>query len=419
MEISPIQGQNIFENKFEPSSSSINLENLETVVPAIPDSEDKKDTSYKLLNMAKISAIGLTSLMHLGAAGYHVLNNSSKREPADNIALSTSKIVLVSQCLLETYQALKKNRLVEAIARFIEPLFIVAEKRVEDLGLARGLGLGISQLVGSQEGIYNELAKETLGIDVKDKNAKSVTKGQDVDLNIMAMQKIFREIVDGGILSGRRFLTGLTLKNIREKLAEFASRFKISAFSEFTNPAHGDYRGRFNAFLKSSGLQSIKDLFKGNDKLDKGHTDAISGYLMILGSVLGYIGKANKNIFYKIGGTIRNLGGTVADMALFGHPEPDFNISAMFLTVNTFMDIVQRFIPAKWLNVILPWSNFSMAAYNVGVGLYLNRSSKKSNEGEKIQYHDTDLHLRESKVARLHQDTRVKQVNSSQRAMAA
>ena len=43
------------------------------------------------------------------------------------------------------------------------------------------------------------------------------------------------------------------------------------------------------------------------------------------------------------------------------------------------------------LNLILPWSNFSMAAYNIGVAVYLNRSSKKTNEGDKIKYHDTDL----------------------------
>lgn len=32
-----------------------------------------------------------------------------------------------------------------------------------------------------------------------------------------------------------------------------------------------------------------------------------------------------------------------------------------------------------------------MSAYNIGVGLYLHRSSAKTDEGDKIQYHDTDL----------------------------
>ena len=154
---------------------------------------------------------------------------------------------------------------------------------------------------------------------------------------------------------------------------------------------HKDYREKFIAFLEKSGLQSIKDLFQGDGERDKGHTDALSGYLMIIGLMLGYMDKASKGLLYKLGGTIRNLGGTVADIGLFGHKDPDFNISSMFLSVNTFMDIVQRFIPETMLNIILPWSNFSMSAYNIGVAIYLNRSNKKSNEGDEIQYHDTDL----------------------------
>ena len=309
----------------------------------------------------------------------------------DAVALNTSKVLLTAQCMHETWEAWKKNRLVEALARFIEPLFIVAEKRIEDLGLARGLGLGISQLVGSQEGIYNELAKQKYNIDVTDSKAKPPTQGQDLDLNMMAMRKLFKENITGGFGAGRRFLTGLNADNIKTKLTEFLAKFKFNSVLELFNSDNGNYRGRFEKFLEESGLIAIKQLFKGDENRDKGHTDALSGYLMIFGSILGYLGKANKNIFYKLGGAVRNLGGTVADIALFGHPEPDFNISAMFLTVNTYMDIVQRFLPQKMLNLILSWSNFSMAAYNIGVGLYLNRSSKKSNEGDQIEYHDTDI----------------------------
>jgi len=54
------------------------------------------------------------------------------------------------------------------------------------------------------------------------------------------------------------------------------------------------------------------------------------------------------------------------------------------------MDIVQRFIPASLKNIIMPWSNFSMAAYNLGVGLYLNRSDMKTNQQDKVKTYDTD-----------------------------
>ena len=279
----------------------------------------------------------------------------------------------------------------EAFSRFIEPIFILAEKRVEDLGLARGIGLGISQLVGSQEGIFNELAKQKLGMDVTVKDGPKPTMGQDFDLNLNAMTKIFRENIFGGFGNERRFLTGFTWGNIQKQLKEFKERFNLSAIKDLLDTKHGDYRDRFEVFLKTSGLSAIKELFGGDKKRDKGHTDALSGYLMILGSLLGYMDKAGKGLCYKIGGTLRNTGGAVADIGLFAHEDPDPNIAAMFLSVNTVMDMLQRFIPSKMLNLILPWSNFSMAAYNIGVSIYLNRSSKKTNKGEDIKYHDTDL----------------------------
>jgi hypothetical protein len=363
-------------------------------VQQLNNDENNSNTAYEFLRKAiPLPGAMISSFAHLYAFSSHILNPSNnERIAADSQALTVSKVALVSNCLLQTYEALKKNRLVEAFSRFIEPLFIVAEKRVEDLGLARGIGLGISQLVGSQEGIVNELAKQKLGFDpTKKGEAQIPTMGQDLDLNFSAFKKLFAESVKGGLGKNRRFLTGLSIDNIKDKSSKFLSEFNLASISDLFKSNEDDYRERFKTLLKSSGLQHIKDLFQGNPQLDKGHTDALSGYLMIIGSLMGYMDKASKGILYKIGGTIRNLGGTVADIALFGHKDPDFNISSMFLSVNTVMDMVQRFIPAKMLNVILPWSNFSMAAYNIGVSIYLNRSNKKSNEGDEIEYHDTDI----------------------------
>lgn len=345
-----------------------------------------------ILKTLPIGGASISSLFHLWASIYHTFHlKDNKRAAPDKQALNVSKIALVSNCILQTIEALKKNRFLEAFSRFIEPIFILAEKRVEDLGLARGIGLGISQLVGSQEGILNELAKQKLGVDVTAKDGPKLSMGQDLDLNLTAMAKIFKENIIGGFGKDRRFLTGFNMPSIKTKIKEFKENFNLSAVKDLLNPKHGNYRDRFEVFLQTSGLNAIKELFSGDKKRDKGHTDAISGYLMILGSLLGYMDKASKGLFYKLGGTIRNAGGAVADIALFAHEDPDPNISAMFLSVNTAMDILQRFIPAKMLNLILPWSNFSMAAYNMGVAIYLNRSSRKTNEGMKIKYHDTDL----------------------------
>jgi len=376
---------------FSPSQFNPSFQEFTKPQPT-PTQNTNDDLIKTIFNYAKMGGIGLTSVLHFWAGIKHLLNfKSNERSSLDEIALNTSKFVLVGQCLFETWQALKKNRIVEAIARFIEPLFLVAEKRIEDLGLARGLGLGISQLVGSQEGIYNELANQKFGVDVKKKDTPLLSMGQDLDLNIEGMSKIFRENILGGLFGARRFLTGFTWKNIVEKSKLFLKELNFKAFAELLDFSNGSYIERLTKFLNNSGLKHIKDLFQGDKERDKGHTDAVSGYLMILGSLLGYMGKANKNILYKLGGTLRNLGGAVADVAIFGHPDPGYSVSALFLSINTFMDIVQRFIPQKMLNIILPWSNFSMSAYNIGVGLYLHRSSAKTDEGDKIQYHDTDL----------------------------
>jgi len=374
------------------NSAAPKIENFSSNPQKTKTKKTDDELSKKIFNYTKLGGISLTSALHFWSGIKHLLNfKSNARSPLDDIALNTSKFVLVGQCLFETWQAWKKNRVVEALARFIEPLFLVAESRVEDLGLARGLGLGISQLVGSQEGIYNKLAMQKYGVDVKKNDGTLVSKGQDLDLNIDAMYKIFKEIALGGFFTGRTFLTGFSINNIKEKSKLFLKELNFKAFAELLDFSNGTYIERLTKFLNNSGLKHIKNLFQGDKERDKGHTDAVSGYLMILGSLLGYMGKANKNILYKLGGTLRNLGGAVADVAIFGHPDPGYSVSALFLSINTFMDIVQRFIPQRMLNIILPWSNFSMSAYNIGVGLYLHRTSSKSDEGENIQYHDTDL----------------------------
>jgi hypothetical protein len=323
------------------------------------------------------------------------------RKFIDASALNFSKLILTLSCGINGYEAWKKNRLWEALSRFIEPIFIVAEKRTEDLGLARGIGLGISQLVGSQEGIYNEVVQNKLGIDLTNKDEKRLpTMGQDHDFNTLAFRKIAKEIFTGGLGSGRRFLTGFTLPNTKEKLGNFFSQFSLSSLKEFIS-SQGDLVSRYEKFCEKSGLNNIQELCQGDSKKDKGHTTALSGYTMILGSLLGYLDKANKGFLYKLGGTMRNLGGVMADVSIFGHKDPYYNASAIFLIVNTFMDIVQRFIPPHLKQIILPWSNISMATYNIGCGLYLNRSYMKSNHQDHVQTYDTDLvKTAESTVAR-------------------
>lgn len=325
----------------------------------------------------------LTGLGHV-AAGAAYLFGTQAKEKIDSFALNLSKIVLSLNCSYQGLEAFKGKRLWEGISRILEPIFIIAEKRVEDLGLARGIGLGISQLVESQDGIREEL------INQKKLDSKNITMGQDHDLNFVAMKKIAGELLEGNVLGNRRFLTGFTWANIKDALKNFGKDFKISSVGELVS-SQGTGRERIQRFFDSSGLSHIKKLCVGDDKLDKGHTTALSGYLMIAGSVIGYLDKATKGMLYKIGGTIRNMGGMIADVSIFGFPDVKHNMASPFLTVNGFLDIFQRFIPTEATSAIKTVGNLSMAAYNVGVGIYLDRSNDKTNKEDQITRYDTDL----------------------------
>lgn len=326
----------------------------------------------------------LTAIGHLASAFAHTFNLSTKGT-VDQFALNLSKIMLSANCLIQAKEAFKENRIIEVISRILEPIFIIVEKRVEDLGLARAIGLGISQLVESQDGIFQEILKQ------KNINPKNITAGQDVDINIQAGLKLAKEILRGGLGKDRRFMTGFSWHNIQNALANFSKQFNFSSLKEIFNQEHGDIRNRLQAFYDTSGLSHIKTLCEGNKAYDKGHTTALSGYMMMFGSLIGYFDKQSKGVFYKIGGTLRNLGGMVADVSIFGHPDTMHNLSSPFLLVNGFMDMLQRFIPSRFNNLTKVIGNISMAFYNVGVAIYLNRSNDKTNDKEHIKHFDADL----------------------------
>lgn len=326
----------------------------------------------------------ITAILHSVAALQYIFNSKSKKR-MDSTALNTSKVILSSNCLIQTYEAMKENRIWEGGSRFLEPLFILAENRVEDLGLARGIGLGISQMVESQDGIYQEIAKS------KKLNPESISMGQDHDINWTACKKLFRELMIGGLGSGRRFMTAFTFKNIKESLSEAYQNFSLSAFTKPFGSEYKTSRERIQAFFDLSGLTQIKKLCVGDSTKDKGHTTALSGAMMILGSVIGYMGKGHKNILYKLGGTLRNVGGMVGDVGIMGHPDVRHNLSAPFLFVNGIFDIAQRFVPSTWTRLIKAMGNISMAFYNIGVAIYLDRSNDKTNEKKQIKRFDTDL----------------------------
>lgn len=349
-----------------------------------------------LRNNIPLKGAYITAAGHIAAAFAYIFNLDSK-EKIDSVALNTSKTILSANCGIQTIEAGKERRLWEALSRFIEPLFIIAEKRVEDLGLARGIGLGISQLVESQDGIYKELCKSKLGIDIEDeKETRKPSMGQDHDVNIDAFKKILKEILVGGVGEDRRFLTGFKWQDMKTELANCVKNFSIKPFMKLFGSDDRPIRERLQEAYDDSGLSYLKKLCVGDDKKDKGHTTALSGYMMIIGSLIGYMDKATKGTLYKLGGSLRNLGGMVADVSIFGSPDTMHNLASPFLTVNGVLDIAQRFIPETMTRAIKAVGNMSMAFYNIGVAIYLNRSNDKTNEKDKISRYDTDLNTKSS-----------------------
>lgn len=293
-------------------------------------------------------------------------------QKADDLSLSSSKVLLSANCLIQTIEALKKNRIWEAIARFIEPMFILVEKNVEDLGLARGFGVGISQIVESQAGIHDEILKSE-NTDAADINFK-----KDHQLNWQAMKRLTKEILEGGIGKNRRFLTNFTWGSISEAFSNCAKDFQLNSIFELAKG--GDARENIQAFFDKSGISHLKKLCVGNDERDKGHTAAFSGWMMIFGSILGYLNRAKRNFAYKLGGTARTSGGIIGLVSILGNPDLKHNIAAPFLGVSGVVEILQRFIPEKAKRMIKFAGNFSMAFYNMGISYYLNRSSDKTND---------------------------------------
>ena len=377
----------------------VSVSDLNTDIPKLdelhqktPEDKAEKDSKSEATGLKKfmkdhlpLGGAYVTAIGHTIAASGFVFGFNSK-EFIDKISLNASKLYMSANCAFQAYEALRGKRLWEGIARIIDPIFILIEKRVEDLGLARGMGIGISQWVEAQDGIRQEI------VEAKNLDAKEVSFKQDHNLNITAMKKLAKELWQGGLGKNRRFLTGTTMGNTSKSLSNFAKDFSFSSIKTIFDP---NIKGRvkIKKFFEDSGLMHIKNLCAGDTEKDKGHTTALSGYLMTIGSLIGYMDKASKGILYKIGGSMRSIGGGIGDLAMLGFPDFKHNLCTPFLLVNGALDIIQRFVPKTATNLIKTIGNLSMASYNIGCAIYLDRSHDKTDHEQKISRYDTDLEL--------------------------
>jgi len=128
----------------------------------------------------------------------------------------------------------------------------------------------------------------------------------------------------------------------------------------------------------SSGFGADRKLFVKAEN-DKGHTMALFGHLIMLGSMLGvFFGANQRNLMNKIGGVIRNLGGFLGDITMILHGDESFVLSGCFYAANAVIDALQRFLPA---NIIDPINHFNMILNNVATYHY-GKISRKRNENK-------------------------------------
>lgn len=145
----------------------------------------------------------------------------------------------------------------------------------------------------------------------------------------------------------------------------------------------GNLIANFKAFKEmltetlDGGFGKHRKIFVPKEK-ESGHTMALTGYLIMLGSFLGIAFGANqRNFMNKLGGLIRNLGGFIGDFTMIMHSEPDNQKSGFFYATNAVIDALQRFLPEEVAETI---NHLNMILNNIGT-YYFGRLSQKRTDG--------------------------------------
>lgn len=252
----------------------------------------------------------ITSVLH-GIAGLTSINNflfSDKlKKLFDKITVTASKAVTSTSYAFLAFEALKKNRMFDFIARLLDPLFVPWMK-LEDIHLARGMSAGLTLIDFSQMSKLPD---------------KPMSKFENFFSNLKASVQMLEESFSSGFGSNRKL------------------------------------------FVKAEN--------------DKGHTMALFGHMIMLGSMLGvFFGANQRNLMNKIGGLIRNLGGFLGDITMILHGDESFVLSGCFYAANAVIDALQRFLPA---NIIDPINHFNMILNNIATYHY-GKISRKRNENK-------------------------------------
>jgi hypothetical protein len=249
----------------------------------------------------------------------------------DDGSLLLTKAMMMIRYAETGLAAIEQNRVIEATGRLLGIITLPIVK-LHDLTLASGLGEFIPQLDLSLEG--------KLG---KDRQYKSY--GENFSEWMKALKTAIKEIIGGGLGANRKILPDFNLKQI-QKMAT-------------------------NSIRIITGKDPEPIIVK-----DAGHTLTLAGGLNFLGASIGVLfGRNSRNIWNKLGGSIRTIGSMLGDYTLFTHPDKNMNKAGMFFIVAGVVDFVQRFLPEKYLNTI---NHLNIINTMIGTQKIANRTHQKN-----------------------------------------
>ncbi|MFM7458660.1 MAG: hypothetical protein ACKO3R_08400 [bacterium] len=237
-------------------------------------------------------------------------------------AVDKDSVVLIKAAMMTRYletavEAFKENRVVESAGRLMGIAALPLVK-LNDLTLATGLGEFIPQLDLALEGKI----KQRRALNISD---KPETKYENLKMWFSSLGEAYKEIFSGGLGENRKlFPTGK----------------------------------------------------------DEGHTLVMAGTLTFLGSALGMLlGAKSRDLANKVFGSVRSLGGLIADYTLLTHPDSNMRKAGIVTTLGSIVDGIQRFLPEKTLNTI---NHLNLLNGMFANQLLTNRTHSKSENDIKV-----------------------------------
>lgn len=239
------------------------------------------------------------------------------KQALDKYSVVLIKAAMITRYLETAVEAFKQNRIVESVGRLMGVAALPLVK-LNDLTLATGLGEFIPQLDLALEG----KVKQRRALNISD---KPETKYENLKMWFSSLGEAYKEIFSGGLGENRKLFP----------------------------------MGK-----------------------DEGHTLVTAGTLTFLGSALGMLlGAKSRDLANKVFGSVRSLGGLVADYTLLTHPDSNMRKAGIVATASSIVDGIQRFLPEKTLNTV---NHLNLLITKRANKLLTNRTHSKSENDIKV-----------------------------------